>query len=101
MGNMALMGTSLGVAVLAICGLCLLIPDWVRERIRAAQLTDRLAESQRLLAQTQAQLETTRQALIRCREQVIARNLDELKKRDPVDTANDAIAAMKRGAGET
>lgn len=78
-----------------LLALVALVPEWVRERRRSVVLAEKLEEARRLLAGSQAQHETARQALIRCREQVIARNLEELRKADAVDVANQIIAGKK------
>lgn len=62
--------------------MCLIIPEWLRERRRNAVLTERVEQLRRQYNGAQAMLDTSRQQLLRCREQVIARNLDDLGKRD-------------------
>lgn len=79
------MGASTGpliVAALSIVALCLLAPEWWRERQSARQLRQKVTELQRKLSAQQLQLDTSRQLLIRCREQVVARSIDDLKARD-------------------
>lgn len=63
-------------------GLCVVVPEWWRERQLGRQARERLTETRHRLATAQLQLETNRQLLIRCREQVVARNLEDIKARD-------------------
>lgn len=79
------MGALLGLGLIACAstiGLCIVVPEWWRERQLGRLARERLEEARRRLSTTQLQLETSRQLLLKCREQMVTRNLDEIKARD-------------------
>ena len=62
--------------------LAFVLPNWLSTRQKLAAARERIDALRGQLAGSQAMLDTSRQQLLRCREQVIARNLEDLGKRD-------------------
>lgn len=87
--------------LLSACGFCLVIPAWRTEKAEALRLRahvkaleDSLASLKSALTKLQIQHNVTRDELLACREEAIARGDAELRRLPAVDAAN---ALLGRG----